>query len=152
MKKFIKIQLALVIVFALGFSSCSKKDSTPQKPNNQTLLTAKTWSLIKIASDDNDNGKIEDSEFQSLPANSTYYISFLNDGTLTSVIKSDNVNVTVTYNWQLQDDQQTIKIFNAAGSATYYWHIKKLTSTEFNFEEYQADNMSLDSGNQCVPK
>jgi hypothetical protein len=43
-----------------------------------------------------------------------------------------------------------MKLVNQALKTTYYWHIKTLTADQFNFEQYEADNKTLDSGVQCL--
>jgi hypothetical protein len=70
MKKFIKNSLFIIIAFALCFTSCSKNNSapTPASPDNKTLLTANTWSVVKLGADDNKDGKIDGTEYKPLPA------------------------------------------------------------------------------------
>ena len=53
------------MIFALGFSSCSKKDSTP-KPDPQTLLIGKIWKITEKAEDGNKNGKADANEYHAL--------------------------------------------------------------------------------------
>ncbi|MDN5284532.1 MAG: hypothetical protein JWR38_806 [Mucilaginibacter sp.] len=151
MKKFIKLQLAIIIACALCIASCSKKDDTPKPPDTKTLLTAKTWSVVKLGNDDNKNGIIDDNELKPPSASVVFYFTFNNDGTL-SVKQSDGKStLTATYSWELTD-AQTIKLNNQALNATVYWHIKTLTTDQFNVDQYEADNATLSSGVQCIPQ
>jgi len=152
MKKFMKIQLAITIAFALCFTSCSKKnDTAPQQPNTKTLLTAKTWLVIKSANDDNKNGKLDDAEYYPVPANSPSFYIIMANGTVSENYNSGNSNVSATYSWELLDPQ-TVKLHNEALQFTEYWHIKTLTADQLNFEAYREDNTTLYFGDQCIPK
>ncbi|MDB5086211.1 MAG: hypothetical protein JWR09_205 [Mucilaginibacter sp.] len=151
MKKFMKIQLAITIAFALCFTSCSKKnDAAPQQPNTKTLLTAKTWLVIKSASDDNGNGRFDD-EYYPIPANTSYFYTIMANGTASENYISGNSNTSVTYSWELSDPQM-VKVHNETLHITEYWHIKTLTADQFNFEAYREDNRALYFADQCVPK
>lgn len=154
MKNFIKSSLFIIVVFALCFTSCSKNDNTPTPtpPDNKTLLIANTWSIVKLAADDNKNGKLDDAEYKPLPVGTTYYyLTFTADGTLISRMSDGNKISIISYSWELIDTR-TIKLVNQASAKdTFLWHIKTLTATQLNLEQYGADN-TINSGAQCVAK
>lgn len=150
MKKFIKTQLTIVIAFTLCIASCSKKDDVPTPPpDTKTLLTTKTWSVVKLGNDDNKNGKIDDGELKSLPANVVFYVTFMVDGTVLAKQSDGKSTANFVYSWELTD-AQTIKWSNQALNSTFYWHIKTLTADQLNIEQYEADNTTLNSEAQCV--
>lgn len=155
MKKFINNPSLIIIAFALCFTSCSKDDSAPAPPDNKTLLTANTWSAVKLGADDNKDGKIGDTEYKTLTAATglTYfYMTFTADGTFTGKVSDGNKISIAAYSWQLIDTQ-TIKVVNQAPPyLTNYWHIKTLTATQFNFDEYNADNTIMNIAVQCIAK
>jgi len=153
MKKFIKNSLFIIIAFALCFASCSKDDSASAPPDNKTLLTANTWSAVKLGTDYNKDGKIDDTEYKPLPPGQTFfYLTFSADGTLIARGSYENKISVVSYSWQLID-AQTIKLVNQASPyLTNYWHITTLTATQFNVEEYNADNTILGGAVRCVAK
>ncbi len=155
MKKFIKNASFIIIAFAVCFASCNKDNSTPAPPDNKTLLTTNTWSAVKIGADDNKDGKIDDTEYKTLSAAAglTYfYLVFAADGTFTGKVSDGNKISIAAYSWQLID-AQTIKVVNQASPyLTNYWHIKTLTATQFNFDEYNADNTIRSIAVQCIAK
>lgn len=160
MKKFIKPQL-VIIVFAFCIAACSKKDDTaspipppnpPPQLDTKTLLMSKIWSIVKTGGDDNRNGTVDDAELSPYPARSATYFTFKADGTLVEDGGANGLtNPSIFYTWELVD-KQTIKIYNSINDRNYYWHIKLLTADRFNFEQFQADNLTLTLGVQCVPK
>jgi len=153
MKKFIKNSLFIITAFALCFASCSKDNSAPAPPDNKTLLTANTWSAVKLGADDNKDGKIDDTEYKPLPAGQAFlYLTFTADGTLIARGSYGNKISVASYSWQLIDEQ-TIKLVNQASPyLTNYWHIKTLTATQFNFDEYNADNTIMNIAVRCIAK
>ena len=143
MKQFIKMQLAAALIFTLSFSSCSKKD-TP-KPDNKTLLTAKTWAVAKFGYDDNDNNIIDIEEIQTVPAGVDFAsIKFLEDGSGTQVIGG----ISLPFTWQLVDQKTIILKL----PDTYFLHIKMLSSKEFDFDEFDSDDKLIQATFKCVPK
>ena len=120
MKPFLKMNLAAVLIFTLGFSSCSKKDSTP-KPDTNTLLTGKIWEIKEKAEDDNKNGKIDANEYHLLDANVIADITLSSGGGGTDTFRG-----FWGLKWSLLDNQN-IKVLYTRGAEFFNWHIVKLT-------------------------
>lgn len=152
MKQFVTIKLASLLILSFCLASCSKKnDPAPQPPDTSTLLTAKNWSVIKIGSDDNHSGKIDDAELKPLPVGTTFYLTYNADGRLTTLITQAGVLTATSFTWVLTD-QQTIKLVEIGTNAIFYWHIKTLTATGFDFDQYDANNAVLTGGGKAVPR
>lgn len=154
MKRLIELKLLIIVSFALCSVSCSKKNNPPPPPtppDYKTLLIGKTWSAVKLARDINANGKIDDGETYSEPVNTYDYITFMANGTALIEHSDGKSTTNAIFSWELFD-QQTIRLDNQVLKLTHYWHIKTLTTNQFNFDQYLVDNMTLDAGLQCLPK
>ncbi|HEY5368342.1 MAG TPA: hypothetical protein VIJ75_05055 [Hanamia sp.] len=147
MKQLFKMQLTVVVIFTLNFSSCSKKDSTP-KPDSQTLLIGKIWKITEKAEDENKNGKLEANEYHALDANTIGEITLSTGGVGNEMFRGD-----WALQWSLLDDQNMkVNINYINGSEFFNWHIVKLTDTEFDFVETTYTDKVITFGFHCTPK
>lgn len=119
--------ISMVLAGGLLFSACKKnKDS-----RSRSELIIGTWSLNAYGVDDNMNGILEVSEYDSIPAGVNIIETFRadNTGSITTV----NAAGTNSYNmkWRLEDkDEKLIVTNNTSGTSTTAV-ISRLNSNEF---------------------
>ena len=117
--------LLLFVIFScsIGLSSCAKKEGvdTPF-----TRLVGK-WKRVKLATDDNNNGQIEDREIFPDVANITNTIEFKKDST---GVEKTTFSPDLPFRWQITGEG-AITLFYAA-NFTISYRVVSVTSHDLN--------------------
>lgn len=123
MNKRISLILLFVIALSVGFGSCAKKES-PQTPF--TRLLGK-WKRVKLATDDNNNGQIEDREIFPDLSNIVNTIEFKKDST---GVEKTTFSPDLEFHWQITGEGSVTLTYTANYSITY--RIVSVTSHDLN--------------------
>lgn len=117
MKKILAIfSISYGLLLLAGFASCRKEESLPT-PSER--LQGK-WKKVRYATDDNNNGKIEDLEIHNSPEAEAYFINFNADATGIVNTNFNNVETELGFVWYIKDGDSVHLDYNANYSISYY--------------------------------
>lgn len=100
-------------LLSLCLVACNKDEAKTKKE----LLTG-SWTIVKTAHDDNNNGVAEDSEIRAVPAGNRNVETFFTDGTGMLSIKNSLINTITYFQWQLVNGDQGLQITPEGESGT----------------------------------
>jgi len=119
--------LSIAIAGGLVFTACNKDNDS----QTRTELIIGTWSLNAYGVDDNMNGILEVTEYDSIPPGVNIMETFRADktGSITTV----NASGTNSFNmkWRLEDEDQKLIVTNDLGGTSTTAIISRLNNNEF---------------------
>lgn len=110
------------------FSSCDKEDKEiiPRKD-----LLVGTWTLNAYGQDDNNNGMLETSEYDSIPPGVNIIETFRSDKTGTVTTTNSGGSSSYNMTWALQNEDKELVISNDNNGNSTTTVISRLTENEF---------------------
>ncbi len=116
MRDILTILIALFILSAvLGVVSCTKKE----QPDTIFTRVAGRWKKVQFATDDNNNGVIDQQEIRTQPVNFIDVLSLNSDTTGYQAVNYDNFTDTAAFKWFVAGDSLFIS-YKANLSLRYY--------------------------------
>jgi hypothetical protein len=95
----------VLIAAALLFPACNKDEV---KTRREMLVGS--WTIVKTAHDDNNNGVADDSELRAVAETTRNIETFFDDGTGVIIIKNELMDATTYFQWQLVNEEQSVQI------------------------------------------
>ena len=122
MRNTIAILSTLFVLSALvSIVSCSKK----QQPDTPTTRVQGRWKKAQYATDDNNNGRIDEQEKRTQQVNFTDIISLSPDATGYQAVNHDNFVDTAAFAWFVGGDSLFI---DYAAHLSVHYHIEHVNS------------------------
>ncbi len=123
MRKIISI---LSILFILSILVCIASCTKKQQPDTLFTRLAGRWKKIQYATDDNNNGIIDQQEIRVQPANFTDVLFFnLSDTTGYEAVNHDNFTDTAAFQWFVGGDSLYVSY---AAHLSLRYHIENVSS------------------------
>ena len=121
-----------LLTLSLCLPACNKDEAKTRKE----LLTG-SWTIVKTAHDDNNNGVADDSELRAVPETTRNVETFFEDGTGMLSLKTDLLDAVTYFQWQLVNNEQSLQVTPEGGTSTT---VSLLTLSETDLVTENAGN------------